>query len=68
MRRIRIDLQFGNETDADEVWGALKNYLKNRDIKSIVGETSFIEYEECHHDQSPPQPCEIIEKFEKELV
>ena len=65
MRRIRIDLMFGSETDADKVWVALKNYLKNKDIKSTVRETSYIEYEECHHDESPPQPCTILQRLEK---
>jgi len=67
MRRIRNDLMFedGAETEADEVWAAMKSYLRDMQIKSLAMEKSFIAYEECHHDETPPRPCEIIERFEK---
>ena len=63
---IRVHLMFDKKNDADEVWTALKQYAKKRSLKSLTGEKSFILYEECHHDESPPQPCVIIERFEKE--
>lgn len=64
--RVRIDLMLPDKVDSDEVWAKLKNYLKTKKIKSLVSEKSYIEYQECHHDESPPTPCVIIERFEKE--
>ncbi len=65
MRRIKCDLMFDNNTDANAVWVALKNYLKTKKIKSLVGETSYIDYHECYHESSPYQPCVNIERIEK---
>lgn len=62
--RIRIDLMFPNQIDGDEVWAALKNYLKNKEIKSLVNETSYIDYHKCLHEEN--LPCEPIQRFEKE--
>ncbi len=65
MRRIKTDLIFEKNSEADEVWSALKNYLKNKKIKSLVNETSYIDYHECYHEASPPRPCVTIERLEK---
>jgi len=65
MRRITVRLMFEKDSEADEVWGALKNYLKNKQIKSVVNEKSFIEYHECGHDNTPPTPCATLERFER---
>ena len=65
MRRIRCDLIFEQAPEADEVWSALKTYLAKKQISSIALEKSYIEYEECHHDESPHRPCEILEHLEK---
>jgi len=65
MKRIRVDLMFEINTEADEIWGALKTYLRNKEIKNLAKEKSFIHYEECHHDETPSKPCEIIERVEK---
>ena len=53
MKRIRCDLIFAKTSDANTVWQALKNYAKNVKLKSLVGEKGFIDYHECHHDESP---------------
>ena len=65
MRRIRADLMFEKDSEADEVWVVIKKYLKEKKIRNIANEKSFIKYEDCHHDENPPRPCEIIERFEK---
>jgi len=65
MRRIKVDLMFNNDFEADEVLEMLIKYFKIKGIKNIVGEKSFIQYEECGHDQSPPAPCKILKRLEK---
>lgn len=62
--RIRTDLIFEKKSEADEVWGALKNYLKRKDIRNIAEEKSHIDYELCGHDEG--KACTPIEHFEKE--
>ncbi len=66
MRRIKCDLIFDSDLDADAVWVTLKKYLRNKGIKNLVDEKSYIDYHECYHDASPPKPCVKIERFEKE--
>lgn len=63
MKRIRVDLMFAVDSDGDEVWVKLKDYLKTKDIRSLVNEKSYIDYHECTHDIN--QPCIPIERFEK---
>ena len=63
--RVKVDLMFPNKSDGDQVWAALKNYLQTKNIKSLAEEKSFIEYHECHHDESPPQACKVIQRFER---
>ncbi len=65
MRRISVNLIFEQNIEADEVWQALVTYLKNKQIRNIAGEHSFIEYQDCHHDESPPRPCSVLARFEK---
>lgn len=62
--RIRTDLIFEKKADADEVWAAMKKYLKNKDIRNIAEEKSYIDYHECRHEEG--EPCIPIEHFEKE--
>ena len=63
MKRIKIDLMFERDGEAQEVWDVLKNYLRNKKIRNQVGETSFIDYHECGHLGN--KPCVKIERFEK---
>ena len=65
MRRIDLCLFFEVDTEANTVWTALKNYLRDSKIRSLAGEKSFIQYQDCHHDEIPPRPCEILERIEK---
>ena len=65
MRRIRVDMMFERDNEADEVWQALKAYAKNKKLRSLTEEKSYIQYENCHHDENPPRPCEPIERYEK---
>ncbi len=62
---ISVRLKFTKKGDSDALWVILKKFLKDRDIRSLVEETSFIEYIKSHHDESPPKPCETIERLEK---
>ena len=66
MRRIRVDLIFEDIAEADDTWAAIKNYIKNKKLRNVLEERSFIEYHECHHDSNPPQPCVILERIEKQ--
>ena len=61
--RIRTDLIFTKKPDAVTVGLALKEELKK--VVNLLEEKSFIELEECHHDESPPQPCKVIQRIEK---
>lgn len=62
--RIRTDLIFEEKSEADEVWSALKTYLRTKNIRNIAEAKSFIDYEECGHDEG--KACIPIEHFEKE--
>jgi len=63
MRRIRVNLMFEKDSDADTVWSALKNYAKTKELRNLTNEKSYIHYEDCHHDESPPRACELIEHY-----
>uniref|UniRef100_A0A6M3J253 Uncharacterized protein n=1 Tax=viral metagenome TaxID=1070528 RepID=A0A6M3J253_9ZZZZ len=62
---ITTKLMFPEKADADEEFAKLKAYLKNKDIRSLVEEPSFIQYIISHHDETPPQSCELIARLEK---
>ena len=61
--RIRADLIFPEKSDAVAVGQGLKEQLSK--VVNLLEEKSFIELEECHHDESPPQPCVILQHLEK---
>ncbi len=63
MKRIDVKLMFEKDSEANEVWGVLKNYLKNKKIKNLVNEKSYIQLHECGHDTGTP--CVVLERFEK---
>ncbi len=62
---ISVKLKFPNKVDSDELWAKLKSFLKTKNIKSLVNETSYIKYHKCYHDETPSKPCKLIERFEK---
>jgi len=62
--RIKVDLMFPYKSDSDDVWAALKNYLRQKNIRGIAEEKSYIDYHLCGHDDG--KPCDTIEHFEKE--
>ncbi len=64
MKRIKTDMIFEKDSDADEVWRALKNYAARKNLRNLATEKSYIELHECHHDDNPPKPCVILERFE----
>ncbi len=59
---ISVKLKFAKKSDSDEVWSRLKGYLKNKDIRNVAEEKSFIYYHECNHDTG--EACKTIERFE----
>lgn len=63
-RRIKIDLMFEDPLQADNVWKAIKTQAASVKLKNMVNEKSFIQYEECHHDELPPKPCVILQRIE----
>ena len=66
--RIKADLIFNLTGDGSTFFQTIKNYsgLLNKIINlQATGENSFIELEECHHDETPPQPCKILQRIEK---
>jgi len=66
MRRIKIDLLLESNRQADAVWVKVKDVFNTSRLASIADEKSYIEYEECHHAESPPGECKIIERIEKD--
>ena len=61
--RIRVDLIFEKQTDADLVFDYAKKKLAL--VVNLLVEKSFIELEHCYHDETPPQPCVVIKHLEK---
>ena len=67
--RVRLDLILDNDklALANTIYNQLFTQLKdNARVITLTDEKSFLELEECHHDESPPQPCQILERIEKE--
>ena len=67
--RVRLDLPFENEGQARGLYNHARNtapdaVLINEGLENE--EVGFIDIEECHHDESPPLPCVLIEYIEKE--
>ena len=60
MRRIRVNLIFEEPVDGDSFWNSLKQLASKSKFRNLNSESSFIEYEECGHDQG--LPCSIIQK------
>jgi len=66
--RVRMDLIFKETTDAEDIIKFFRSKLlpKLTNFLDTTGEKSWAELEECHHDESPPQPCKVIKRIEKE--
>lgn len=64
--RIRLDgiLDAADTITRDQIKNVLVN-LKDKMKKINALETSSIIVEECHHDESPPQPCKPLYKWQK---
>ena len=65
--RVRVDLSFDSEADGQ----SLMDYARTLTGKAVSinegednEEISFCEFELCRHDESPPQPCQNIERLE----
>jgi len=43
----------------------MKRYLKDKNLRNIPEVKSYIDYEECHHDETPIRDCEPIDHKEK---
>lgn len=61
--RLRMDLIFPEKADAITVGQALQAQLPK--VRNLVNEKSYIELEECYHDESPFKPCKILQRIEK---
>ena len=63
--RVRIDLSFANEADAQSLMAYVKN-LSNKAVSINEGgpneEISFCDMEICRHDEG--LPCERLERVE----
>ena len=62
--RIKVDLKFPDKAESEEVWAGIVGYFRRKKVINLEGERSFISYEECHHDESPSQPCLILQRLE----
>ena len=64
--RVRADLIFKETIDAEDLirWFKTQNIMSK--LQNIAEEKSYIELQECHHDESPPKPCLVIKKIVKE--
>lgn len=63
--RIRINLAFYEYSDMDDILDkALEKFPQAHTINpgQPNQERGFIIAEECHHDEEPPQPCQITEE------
>ena len=65
--RVRVDLSFDSEADAQ----LLMDYAKTLTGKAISlnegevnEEISYMDIHLCGHDESPPQPCQNMERVE----
>jgi hypothetical protein len=65
--RVKVDLSFDSEADAQ----LLMNYAKTLTGKAgsinegeVNEEISYVDIHLCGHDESPPQPCQNIERVE----
>ena len=65
MRRIKIDIAFLKEEQADAFWTALKNSLAGKELGHIIHESHFVHYEDCLHNEQPPGKCVTIQRIEK---
>ena len=65
--RVRIDLAFEGELEANTFFNAAKR-LMTRAVKIThpdgTIEATSIEVHRCYHDEDPTKPCEIIKRIE----
>lgn len=64
--RVRCDLIFNKTDNAKDIIKLFESHNTIGKVMNLAREKSFIELEECHHDESPPQPCKVISRIEKE--
>jgi len=66
--RVRLDLILDDSrlSLANTIYTQLLTSLKDHArVIELTMEHSFLEIEECHHDESPPKPCVILKRVEK---
>lgn len=65
--RVRLDLSFKSESDAQSLMSYAKN-LSKRAVSISEGkpteEIAYCDIHKCYHDETPPKPCEVIERVE----
>ncbi len=65
--RVRVDLSFDKEADAQSLMAYAKN-LSGKAVSIHEGEPNeeiaFVGLEICRHDESPPRPCTGLERVE----
>ena len=66
MYKVRMELILSDVTLSNTIYGRLETELKKHGkvINAAIVEKSYLELELCHHDESPPRPCEIIKRIE----
>lgn len=66
--RVRIDLAFNDEVDADKIFGEaeklFKKAIKITQKEEPTADVGFVELHKCYHDEEPTKPCEIIKRIE----
>ena len=63
--RVMADLIFKETIDAEDLIRWFKNQNIMDKLRNIAEEHSYIELQECYHDESPTKPCEIIKRIAK---
>lgn len=61
---VHATIIFPDLTTAAELAKAVKQWFDKALNVQFMG-TTVIEVEECHHDETPPKPCVILQRIEK---
>jgi len=62
-KRVRADLPFTQEDEAEDFYHDCELALAKATVINPgqpSEERGFIFLEECHHDEDPPKPCQVI--------
>jgi len=63
---MKLILNGDKLTLANTIYRQLLTVIKDHaQVIEATQETSFLELQECHHDESPPKSCIILKRVEK---